>query len=248
MAGLLLGLRRQRAKNRQKATQGIHKPAAKVYTLEEPKAEQEQDRNITERTVDAVSREDFLLNQIDEFRERAKQLQNLLNTRETEASELETLVNERQEKADELGQILKERQEKADGITAEVERQIDSLIEKVAAKMDEIEASMKADVADGKNFSAEKAEELKTSLAQIEEQLTLVKTEISDKVHTENVKSYRNIAELFKNMEEKVEEISVFNRRLQPMRGVAITAMVFAILDFIALVGLFLINLGIISV
>ena len=241
MAGLLLGLRRQRAKNRQKATQGIHKPAAKVYTLEEPKAEQEQDRNITERTVDAVSREDFLLNQIDEFRERAKQLQNLLNTRETEASELETLVNERQEKADELGQILKERQE-------EVERQIDSLIEKVAAKMDEIEASMKADVADGKNFSAEKAEELKTSLAQIEEQLTLVKTEISDKVHTENVKSYRNIAELFKNMEEKVEEISVFNRRLQPMRGVAITAMVFAILDFIALVGLFLINLGIISV
>lgn len=246
MAGLLLGLRRQRARNRQKAIHETHKPAAKVYTLETP--EEKESRNIMERTVNAVSKEDFLLNQIDEFRERAKQLQNLLNTRETEADELETLVNERQEKADELGQILKERQEKADGITAEVERQIDSLIEKVAAKMDEIEASMKADVADGKEFNEKRAEELKESLAQIEEQLTLVKNEVSEKVHTENVKSYRNIAELFKNMEEKIEEISVLGNRIQPVKGITITALIFAILNFIAIIGLFLVNLGVFSI
>lgn len=59
-----------------------------------------------------MSREDFLLRQIDEFRERAKQLQSLLDSRETEAQELQTLVDERQEKADALGQILEERQKK----------------------------------------------------------------------------------------------------------------------------------------
>ena len=85
-----------------------------------------------------MSREDFLLSQIDEFRERAKQLQSLLDSRETEAQELQTLVDERQEKADALGQILEERQKKADGFTAEVEKQIDRLIGKVSAKMEEI--------------------------------------------------------------------------------------------------------------
>ena len=52
-----------------------------------------------------MSREDFLLSQIDEFRERAKQLQSLLDSRETEAQELQTLVDERQEKADALGRF-----------------------------------------------------------------------------------------------------------------------------------------------
>ncbi len=75
-----------------------------------------------------------------------------------------------------------------------MEKQIDRLIGKVSAKMEEIEVSMKEDVADGKRLNEEKAKELKDSLAQIEEQLTTAKkTEISEKVHTENVKCYRNI-------------------------------------------------------
>lgn len=258
MAGLLLGLRRQIAKNRRKDTYGtphMEHPTARVYTLEQPvkqdagkvtDKEEPQDRNIRERTVDAVSKEDFLLNQIDEFRERAKQLQTLLNTRESEAQELQTLVDERQEKAEELNQILKERQEKADGITAEVEKQIYSLIAKVSAKMDEIESSMKEDVEDGKRFNEEKAKELKASLEQIEEQLTTIKSELSEKVHTENVKCYRNISELFKSMEEKLERITVVEDKLVPIKGFVVTALVFGILNFIAMVVLIFVNLGII--
>lgn len=41
--------------------------------------------------------------------------------------------------------------------------------------MEEIEVSMKEDVADGKRLNEEKAKELKDSLAQIEEQLTTAK-------------------------------------------------------------------------
>lgn len=54
-------------------------------------------------------------------------------------------------------------------------KQIDRLIGKVSAKMEEIEVSMKEDVADGKRLNEEKAKELKDSLAQIEEQLTTAK-------------------------------------------------------------------------
>ena len=209
MSGLLLELRRQIAHNRRKAAYEERMRASaqekpqKVFSqkTKETKPDTEIQPEVQERKVNVVSREDFLLSQIDEFRERAKQLQSLLDSRETEAQELQTLVDERQEKADALGQILEERQKKADGFTAEVEKQIDRLIGKVSAKMEEIEVSMKEDVADGKRLNEEKAKELKDSLAQIEEQLTTAKTEISEKVHTENVKCYRNISDLFRSMD-----------------------------------------------
>ena len=179
------------------------------------------------------------------FRERAKQLQSLLDTKENEAQELQTLVDERQEKAEALGEILKERQSKADGFTAEVEKQIDAMIAKVADKMDEIESAMKEDVADGKKFNEEKAKELKDSLGQIEEQLTTIKSELSEKVHTENVKCYRNIQDLFRSMEEKVDHLTMIEDKQRTIGVWTIVTAVLGIVNLIALTALMLINLGV---
>lgn len=296
MAGLLLELRRQIAKNHRKGIYGnvsVHRHEApnmkdsvpkrnsmaetqlekeldKVIQEEEPVVEipkpveiskpveipkpVEQDLSepkeeavdhIQERTVAIVSKEDFLLNQIDEFRERAKQLQSLLDTKETEAQELQTLVDERQEKAEALGEILKERQSKADGFTMEVEKQIDAMIAKVADKMDEIESAMKEDVADGKKFNEAKARELKESLGQIEEQLTTIKSELSEKVHTENVKCYRNIQDLFRSMEEKVDHLTMIEDKQRSIGVWTIVAAVLGIVNLVGLLALILINLGV---
>ena len=264
MAGLLLELRRQLARNRRQTT--YHKP--NVYTLEPQKKDENhvtesvkkatqelstempadsKDRKIQERNIGVVSKEDFLLSQIDEFRERAKQLQSLLDTKETEAQELQTLVDERQEKADALDQILQERQEKADDLTHEVEKQIDSIIAKVAAKMDEIEATMKDDVADGKRFNEEKAKELKESLEQVQEQLTVVKNDLSEKVHSENVKCYRNVQDLFRSMDEKVDRLTMIEAKATRTQGLVTVSLVFGILNLVVLIGLLLMNLGILG-
>ncbi|MCI6203047.1 MAG: hypothetical protein MR663_03885 [Lachnospiraceae bacterium] len=284
MAGLLLELRRQIAKNHRKGIYGnasvqrretpnmkdsvpkrnsmadMHqgKMSEKVLQQKEqgvdvkkpmetvlPEMQEESIDHIQERTVEVVSKEDFLLNQIDEFRERAKQLQSLLDTKENEAQELQTLVDERQEKAEALGEILKERQSKADGFTAEVEKQIDAMIAKVADKMDEIESAMKEDVADGKKFNEEKAKELKDSLGQIEEQLTTIKSELSEKVHTENVKCYRNIQDLFRSMEEKVDHLTMIEDKQRTIGVWTIVTAVLGIVNLIALTALMLINLGV---
>ena len=284
MAGLLLELRRQIAKNHRKGIYGnasvqrretpnmkdsvpkrnsmadMHqgKMSGKVLQQKEqgvdvkkpmetvlPEMQEESIDHIQERTVEVVSKEDFLLNQIDEFRERAKQLQSLLDTKENEAQELQTLVDERQEKAEALGEILKERQSKADGFTAEVEKQIDAMIAKVADKMDEIESAMKEDVADGKKFNEEKAKELKDSLGQIEEQLTTIKSELSEKVHTENVKCYRNIQDLFRSMEEKVDHLTMIEDKQRTIGVWTIVTAVLGIVNLIALTALMLINLGV---
>lgn len=262
MAGLLLELRRQLARNRRQTT--YHRP--NVYTLDPQKeqhvtdasheitrevlqdiSQESHDANIQERNVGVVSKEDFLLSQIDEFRERAKQLQSLLDTKETQAQELQTLVDERQEKADALDQILQERQEQADGLTHEVEKQIDSIIAKVAAKMDEIEATMKDDVAEGKRFNEEKAKELKESLVQVQEQLTTIKNELSEKVHTENVKCYRNVQDLFRNMEEKVDRLTMIESKVTRTQGLVTVALVIGALNFVIAIGLLLMNLGVLG-
>lgn len=264
MAGLLLELRRQLARNRRQTT--YHKP--NVYTLEpqnerhvtetvkettkedklsEEIPEETQAGSIHERNVGVVSKEDFLLSQIDEFRERAKQLQSLLDTKETQAQELQSLVDERQEKADALDQILQERQEKADSLTSEVEKQIDNIIAKVAAKMDEIEATMKDDVADGKRFNEEKAKELKESLEQVQEQLTVVKNDLSEKVHSENVKCYRNVQDLFRSMDEKVDRLAQIESKLGRTQGLVTVSLIFGILNFGILIALLLLNLGVLG-
>ena len=176
-----------------------------------------------------------------------KQLQSLLDTKETQAQELQTLVDERQEKADALDQILQERQEKADDLTHEVEKQIDSIIAKVAAKMDEIEATMKDDVAEGKRFNEEKAKELKESLEQVQEQLTVVKNDLSEKVHSENVKCYRNVQDLFRSMDEKVDRLTQIESKVGRTQGLITVTLVFGIINFGILIGLLLMNLGVLG-
>ena len=58
--------------------------------LETGESTQERERIQTE-----VEKEDFLLSQIDEFREKAKQLQDLLAAKENKVQELQWIVNER---------------------------------------------------------------------------------------------------------------------------------------------------------
>lgn len=208
------------------------------------------DRTIKrERTKKDVEREDYLLTQIDEFREKAQQLQNLLLSKENKVMELQNIVDEREGKAKELEYILNERQRKADGITAEVSKQIDALIEKVTAKMDEIGVSIEKDVTEGQKITAEQMEELKETLASVNAQLETIKGELSEKVHTENVKCYRNISDLFKSLDEKVDSIQEVEQNVEKkvgsIRKCTITVIVLSIINMLGLTAVILMELGV---
>ena len=94
-------------------------------------------------------------------------------------------------------------------------------------------------------MSEEKAKELKDSLGQIEEQLTTIKSELSEKVHTENVKCYRNIQDLFRSMEEKVDHLTMIEDKQRTIGVWTIVTAVLGIVNLIALTALMLINLGV---
>ncbi len=202
-----------------------------------------------ERTQENVEREDYLLTQIDEFREKAKQLQDLLLSKESKVMELQNIVDEREVKAKELELILDERQRKADGITAEVAKQIDDLIGKVTAKMDELGVSIEGNLAEGQKISAEQMEELKETFATVNEQLETLKTELSEKVHSENVRSFRNISDLFKSMDEKVDSIqksnTVLESKVKAVHKCTIALIVLTVINMLGIIACVLLGLGI---
>ena len=199
-----------------------------------------------ERIRRKLENQDFLLSQIDEFREKAMQLQDLLVSRESKAKELQTIVEEREVKAEELQHILDERQEKADGITAEVSKKINVLIEKVAQKMDEVEASMKEELANGNELSAQQAQQLKDTLTEVTTQLETIKGELSEKIHSENVICYRNMADLMKGIEDKLDDFAVLQDTVDTNKKLSIVGIVLGGVNLIALIALILVSFGII--
>ena len=230
----------------------------------------------TENTsVGTAETDDYLLRQIDEFRAKAQQLQNLLITKESKVQELQEIVDEREGKAKELEYILGERQRQADGITEEVTKQIDSLIDKVTEKMEAIGASLGQELQDGQklnerqieelkstlgalngqqieeiksmlgSLSAQQAEELKTTLSELNTQLGVVKADLSDKVHSENVKCYRNLADLLKSVEEKLDKANEIEKKVISVHKCVIAVIVLSVINMLGLTALALYEMGI---
>lgn len=216
----------------------------------------------------AIGKEDFLLNQIDEFRAKAQQLQSLMLTKESKVQELQDIVDEREIKAKELEYILDERQRKADSITEEVTKQIDNLIDKVSEKMEAIGASLGKDLKEGQNLTerqlselkdtlgtlngqqleeikstlgslnAQQAEELKNALSELNTQLEVVKSDLSDKVHSENVQCYRNLADLLKSVEAKLDKANEIEKKVTSVHKCTVAIIVLSVINMIGLAGL----------
>ena len=223
----------------------------------------------------SIDKEDYLLSQIDEFRAKAQQLQSLMLTKESKVQELQEIVDEREVKAKELEYLLNDRQRKADGITEEVTKQIDSLITKVSEKMEAIGASLGNQLQEGQqinerqleelkntlgdlngqqleeikgalgSLSEQQAEELKNALSELNAQLEVVKSDLSDKVHSENVQCYRNLADLLKSVEGKLDKANEIEKKVTSVHKCTVAVIVLSIINMLGLTALALYELGI---
>ena len=248
MAGLLKTLARQLFGTKlQNQSRPIQRTATKAVTR--PVSDTKVnviDRTIRgERTGEEVAREDFLLNQIDEFREKAQKLQDLLLSKESKVEELQIIVDEKEGKAKQLQNILDERQKQADIITEEMNQKIDKLIEKVTVKMSEIEGSIGENLADNRKMSEEQTLQVKEALEGITSQLETIKADLSEKVHSENVKCYRNVADLLKCVEDKVDGTLLVNNKVSSVRRGVTAVIILTIINMLGLAALVLYELGI---
>lgn len=206
-------------------------------------------RTERERIIKNVEKEDFLLNQIDEFREKAKQLQSLLALKENKVQELQEIVEEREGKAKELSDIIEEHQDAADRVVAGVGTQIDGMVEKVDAKLNELNETFAERLAENAVNSSEQNDEVRKLINEQNEKLTetvnslngqfdKIKNEICEKVHNEDVKCYRNIQTLFEEADKKTEIIKDEVYELLSMKKFVLASTVISALNMIGIIVL----------
>ena len=198
-----------------------------------------------ERTSEQVDKEDFLLRQIDEFREKAKQLQVLLASKENKVAELQTILNEREVKAEQLEGLVNERKEAAEVLLNGVQSQMDVMISQVEDKLNILAEKIESNVNDTTGRTAAQTEEMKAALDDVSKQLDQMKLELAEKIHTEDVKCYRNMATLIEELTSKIEANDATEKSMDSLKGYIKCLSWFSILNFIVLVAFILYNLGI---
>ena len=187
------------------------------------------------RVSTQMEKEDFLLSQIDEFREKAKQLQALVSSKESKVRELQSLVDEREGRAAKLQNILNQT----------VQEQIDGMISNVETKITELGGELTKSASESEEAVAAKTEEMKEALLEMKELLQKTRTELSDKIHEENVTCYRNIQTLFDDFGEKVDKMENLDSGVKSIKSYVKCLSWFSIVNFIVLIGFILYQLGV---
>ena len=210
-----------------------------------------------ERITDNVEREDFLLSQIDEFREKAKQLQNLISSKEDKVQELQEIVEEKEGQAKELSDIIEERQDAAERVVSGVGEQIDGMVNTVDAKLKELNETFAERLAENAVNSTEQNEAVRKLIDEYQDKMSeaikgldgqfeAVKNEICEKVHTEDVKCYRNMQTLIEESDRKIEETKDAVAELVSLKTMVKVTLVFTALNFVGLAAFLIHVLGII--
>ena len=209
--------------------------------MEEIKVQNQMDEMFEE-----PSGEDMLLAQIDAFRDKAKQLQSLISAKERKVKELEAMVRAKEERNSQLQEELAKKQAEADGIAADVETQVDRMMQTLRGSVDDLEERIQQQVADNQEKAAVQTQAVKDTLEDMTSGLDAIKGELSEKVHSENVLQYRNIQDLLKELDNREEAAKKSEEEFSVVKKRITMVTVVSVLNVIAVVTLILATFGII--
>ncbi|MDD5955570.1 MAG: hypothetical protein PUC40_01105 [Lachnospiraceae bacterium] len=208
---------------------------------------------------------DALLVQIDAFRDKAVKLSGLIGAKQKKVVALEALVKQREaDIADKEEQIaalqseLDSKQKEADALVTTVETQVDRMLTSVKADLSDLNQNISDKISEENQAGADKLEtllntvntsvgEIKETLANSSEGISLedVKQELSEKIHSENVKVFRNIQDTMKEMDHSEEQEISFEEKYQAMKSRFIGILVVLIVNFGVSIVILLHSLGI---
>lgn len=179
------------------------------------------------------SGEDLLLIQIDAFRDKAKQLQTLIKAKENKVKALEETVRAKEEEIATLQATLAKKQEEADSIVADVNVQVDRMMQSIKENMDELEDKISSQVESNETAAEEQAKAMQETLNSMNESLEVIKADLSEKVHTENVKVYRNIQDLMKELDHSEEDLADRSDKFVTLKSGNTVSLIFTIINLL---------------
>ncbi len=214
-----------------------------ISNSEKPEAPAEPAVNLTSIEID--NGEDLLLEQIDAFRNKATQLQQLIQTKEQKALELEALVREKEAINVKLQEELNKKQEEADGLVADVETQVDRMMQVVKNNMDQLELDIKGQVNDNQESYENHNKNLQDTLRNVSVGLDNIQSELSEKTHSESVHLYRLIQDLLKEHDNSEEQAVKALEHYSSLKKLSVVVIVLLAATLGLNVAMFLHSLGI---
>ncbi len=196
-------------------------------------------------TSEDTTGEDLLLNEIDAFRNKAKQLQQLIAQKEQKAAELEALVLEKEATNVRLQEELNRKQQEADSLVADVETQVDRMMQVVKCNMDQLEVDIKGQVNDNQESYEEHNRSLQDTLRSVSDGLDTIQNELSEKTHSESVHLYRLIQELLKEHDSSEAQASKALEQYTSLRKHLIAVIVLLVITLGVSVAAVVLSLGI---
>jgi vacuolar-type H+-ATPase subunit I/STV1 len=203
-----------------------------------------RDKSYNNYSVDQDDGEDQLLIQIDKFRDKAKQLQSLINAKERKVKELEAVVRTKEEKNQELQEQLIKKQKEADSLVNDVNGRVDDLIDEVRHAMEEMSDKLKSQVNSNEDSATKQTMAVQDTLNSMNESLGKLKSELSDKVHTENVKVYRNLQDLINEKNDNNSISEDMDKSFRTVKHQNVFLIILSILNLAAVAAFMLIQFG----
>jgi chromosome segregation ATPase len=202
-----------------------------------------------ENKVVEVDQDDYLIRQIDLFKNKAAELQDKLNDREAKYQELEATVDVKEQEARELQAVVDARAQEADNVLRTTEAQMRNLTYAVEAKINDLASIIQDKVDNNEQITADQTAKLEWEFKQLESRLDKIKADLSDKTHQENLSSYRNVSASLKEVEENLTknlaETTLKEESVKKISMPAIGAFVFSALNFVCLIAYILYDMGV---
>ncbi len=202
----------------------------------------------SENKLVEVDQDDYLIRQIDLFKNKASELQNKLNDREARFQELEERVEKKELEARDLKAVVDARQQEADDVLRSTEAQMRNLTYAVEAKINDLAAIIQEKVDNNEEITKDQTARLEEEFKQLESRLDKIKADLSDKTHQENLSSYRNVSASLNEMQEKLtESLAETNLKEESIKKItrpALWALGISILNFVCIAGYILFDLG----
>lgn len=195
-----------------------------------------------------VDQDDYLIRQIDLFKNKASELQDKLNDRENRFRQLEETVEQKELEARDLKAVVDARQEEADNVLRSTEAQMRNLTYAVEAKINDLASIIQEKVDNNEEITKEQTAQLEVDFKQLEAKLDKIKMDLSDKTHQENLSSYRNVSaslnELQESLTKELAETNLKEESIKKITRPALWALGISILNFLCIAGYILFDLG----
>lgn len=185
-----------------------------------------------------------LVKQIDNFKEKANQLQSMLNKRQQEAMELNEIVERKKVESSNLDLVLQQKQSEIHELTETVKYQIREITKELYQKLDIIEDKIGSD-----DIIKKEIQSLKNDLKNTENidlKLENIKEEINNNEHDEMVKFYSNVQILLSELEEKINKKDNDEKIKKKLRNQNIIVIFIGFINFLMLIINIAVSLGLI--